>query len=85
MKLPKTSFWVEKRTMILRNADYTWKERVFKLYLTELDIAEGGKESYIMYVRIAPPLAEKSNMRFPQCILFTEYPVDLCKVVNPSD
>ena len=29
MKLPKTGFWVEGRTMILRNADYTWKERVF--------------------------------------------------------
>lgn len=32
--------------MILRNADYTWKERVFKLYLTELNIAEGGKKSF---------------------------------------
>ena len=43
MKLSKTSFWVEKGTMILRNADRTWKERVFKLYLTELNVAEGVK------------------------------------------
>lgn len=27
--------------MILRNADYTWKERVFKLCLIEITIAEG--------------------------------------------
>lgn len=49
--------------MILRNADCTWKEHVFRLYLTELSIAEGVNKEMEggKGLGIASPLAEKRS------------------------